>query len=677
LNKKLLVVLCLVSVRAIAGTSETGISTAGITSQTSILIERVEPAFLTPGMTKKIRIFGGSFQPEVKIYFLETGFKVDSFYVVSSTEIVADIEIDNGVVSGKSHLEMINPAGQKAGIELPVNPLPQIISLAPADAGQGCEGQIVIIKGKNFLNGIQVWFSGKGIAVNSVSMNSPEEIAVNISVAGNAENGPRDLEIENPDQSKVASNRIFKINSGPSIKEVLPGCRSAGTFNQKIVLKGAGFWPGAKVDFGPGIRVNSTEVVSADTSQVNVDIEDSVLGKRYIVFTNPDCGRIFCKEMFFIKPRPKITKIAPQIIGTGALKQIIRIEGENFSSDCIVDIAGTGVRIAQIPVSEKEIKLEIDVSSDALPGKREMIVSNLDGGVASLKDLFEISAGPKLTRIIPLQLGQAVETDVEITGNDFAKGAIVESGYEGIMISEIQRVSANTIKTRVAVKENAQPGSVRLIVTNPDGGKGDQTFQINPKPEISNLEPAGCAQGSINQELTFTGENFQNGCQVYFRGHGINVISVTFVPPKKLIVRINLTSYATPGKHSISLVNPDLGTDKGRRIFAVYKVDRNANIFYGTSKQFTKPACIIVDKIMENEAVAEKFSKEEAKYWLKAGNFNQRLVEACQKAGKKLGYDLIGEAGFITSDGEPVDLPDITEAVAGIMKGQAKEKEDK
>lgn len=89
---------------------------------------------------------------------------------------------------------------------------PVITSINPNSGQQGQTLNLTII-GANFVSGASVAFSGAGVTVNSASVTSATQIAVNISVAASATTGSRDVMVTNPDGGSGTGIGLFTVLS--------------------------------------------------------------------------------------------------------------------------------------------------------------------------------------------------------------------------------------------------------------------------------------------------------------------------------------------------------------------------------------------------------------------------------------------------------------------------------
>ncbi|MBS1713913.1 MAG: hypothetical protein JST30_06210, partial [Armatimonadetes bacterium] len=92
---------------------------------------------------------------------------------------------------------------------------------------------------------LQVAVSGTGVTVNSVSFShaNPQQIVVNVSVAGNATAGARDVTITNPDGQSTTASGALTINAGSTTETLAPvngavniGQSNSGGFGDTAVV---------------------------------------------------------------------------------------------------------------------------------------------------------------------------------------------------------------------------------------------------------------------------------------------------------------------------------------------------------------------------------------------------------------------------------------------------------
>ncbi len=96
------------------------------------------------------------------------------------------------------------------------DPPPAMLSVLPDSARQGDVVE-VIIRGSHFKEGAQVSCGGAGITVNSTHFNSDAEVTAQFTVSPNADLGPRDLSLINPDNKSTTLPASFTITSASAL----------------------------------------------------------------------------------------------------------------------------------------------------------------------------------------------------------------------------------------------------------------------------------------------------------------------------------------------------------------------------------------------------------------------------------------------------------------------------
>lgn len=98
-----------------------------------------------------------------------------------------------------------------------------------------------------------------------------------------------------------------------------------------------------------------------------------------------------------------------------------------------------------------------------------------------------------------------------------------------------------------------------------------------------------------------------------------------------------------------------------------------AGIYYGSGEHPRTPATILADEVWANipeyrRIVDEGLSEDDPAYHLLLKKASERFARALQKAAKRDGHDMIGEAGSISvREGSGKTIPDITQALVDIV----------
>ena len=210
-------------------------------------------------------------------------------------------------------------------------------SLAPNTIQQGQTTNLVLTgtstagsefydPGAAFPNRLAAAFSGTGLTVNSITFNSPTQVTLNVTAAGGATTGARNLTITNPDGQQATGNSLLTVQSAnnpvPTITSIVPNTRQAGLGAFSLTVNGTNFVNGVST-----VRVNgsdrTTTFVNATQLTANITAPDTaVSGSFNVTVFNAGPGGGTSGTLPFT-----VTPGAPQNVNPGS---IITLEGEEF-----------------------------------------------------------------------------------------------------------------------------------------------------------------------------------------------------------------------------------------------------------------------------------------------------------------------------------------------------------
>ncbi|MGH9803097.1 MAG: IPT/TIG domain-containing protein, partial [Blastocatellia bacterium] len=230
-------------------------------------VASVSPANGEQGQSLTVTINGSNFQNVASSNF-GAGITVNTTNFVSANSLSAAITIGGNAVVGSRTVTVSNPDGKTAqfenGFEVRRIMPPSVASVNPANGEQG-QGLTVTINGSNFQNGATSNF-GAGITVNSTNFVSASRLSAAITIAANADLGPRTVTVGNPDNQTAQLANGFDVRPinlpAPSVASVSPANGEQGQ-GLTVTINGSNFQSGATSSFGAGITVNATNFVSA------------------------------------------------------------------------------------------------------------------------------------------------------------------------------------------------------------------------------------------------------------------------------------------------------------------------------------------------------------------------------------------------------------------------------
>jgi hypothetical protein len=535
---------------------------SGFTVNGKPTIESTGPSSRGQGASKQlIAVKGTNFESGATSNF-GAGITVESTSFVSSTELAATVSVESGAATGARTVTVNNPDTTTASLAsaFTVNTKPTVEPASPSSRGQGASKQTITIKGKGFVSGATLNSSfGAGITVESTSFTSSTELKATISIESGAATGSRTVTVTNGDGGSGSLTPGFTVNAKPTVESTSPSSRGQGAGKQTITIKGANFASGASANFGAGITVESTSLVSATELTAKITIESgAATGARTVTVTNADGGAESLAGGFTVNAGPTVESLSPGSGDQGGTENVI-VKGTNFAGSSTVSLSGSGVTINSTTFeSPTQIRLNVTIASGASTGARTVTVTNADAGSGLRASGFTVNGAPALTATSPSSGNLGGTENVTLKGTNFESGASASFGT-GITVNSTTFVSTGELTANITIASNATTGARTVTVTNPDttGASLASGFTISGAPTVTSISPSSRGQGASNQSIAVKGTNLENGANATFSGTGITVNSTTFVSAGEVTANITIASNATTGARTVTVTNPD------------------------------------------------------------------------------------------------------------------------
>ena len=558
----------------------TSTCTGCLTIDASPSIDQATPSALGQGASAQIvDVKGTGFVNGSAVTISGTGVTVNSTTFVSASHLDVSFTVGSSATTGARTLTVTNPDGGigSCAICFSINAKPSITPPpSPASLGQGATNVTVSLGGSGFVNGVAVGISGSGVTVGTVTVVDGTHMTVVLSVATNAATGTRDITLTNADHGTSVCSGCLTIATGPTVTS---GSPAAGSNNGSVTvtITGTGFVDGATAALQRSgqddIVGTNVQFVNATTLKADFDLTLAAPGSWDISVTNPDFGTGVCSGCFSIAASaPTVASATPSSLGLGASNVDVVLAGTHFANGAIVSVSGSGVTVGTVTVdSDTSITVVLSVSPAAATGSRDITVSNTDGQSGTCTGCLSLVVGPTVTSVSPATAGQgATGRAITITGTGFAAGAAVSFSGTGITVGAVTVNSSTSISTTVDIDPGAATGLRDVTVTNTNHGAGTCTcFTITVAPAASSAAPADAGQGAVGRQVVITGTGFQSGATASFSGSGITVTSHSTTGSTTLTLTIDVTSGATTGKRSITVVNLDGGTSTCTDCFTI------------------------------------------------------------------------------------------------------------
>jgi hypothetical protein len=409
-----------------------------------------------------------------------TGIAVNSFNVLNSQQLITNITIVAGAAVGTRDVSVTTPGG---GFTFPNSftvrlALPTITSIVPDQDTQATTPKVTIT-GTNLTGASEVRL-GAGVAVNSFSVLSTNQISVNISIAADATPGARGISVTTPAGS-------FTLPGGFTVRQALPTIASVNpsqgnretTFD--IIIAGTNLTGAGEVQIGTGITVNSFSILSSNQIKANISLAtDAEIRARNVSITTPG-GSVTLPNAFMVKPAlPTITSITPDNGSQGATLSVT-IRGTNLTETGEVRFStGTAVNSFTV-VSSSQITANITIVGGAEIGAGNVSVTT-PGGNFSLPNSFTVKQGlPVITSISPNHGSKGATLDVIISGSNFDRTTSVSLGT-GVTVKSFTNLSPIQLRVNVIIDTKAVTGVRDVSVTTLGGSStSGNSFTIEKK----------------------------------------------------------------------------------------------------------------------------------------------------------------------------------------------------
>jgi len=318
--------------------------------------------------------------------------------------------------------------------------VPAIGLVTPGDGPQGSTLNVEITGANtNFQSSSVVSFSGTGITVNSLTVNSPTSITANISVSSESTLGFRDVTVTTQlggDTTETAigtgSFQVVTPPFNPTIIGVTPPQGAQGeSLDVSIAGANTNFVDGESLaDFGSGITVNSTRVLNSTSAVANITIDEaaSVGFRDVIVTTDAKIAFETVVGPFLVTAPPplipRITSVDPSESLRGKTLNVT-IVGENTSfvnGVSVASFSGTGITVNTTTVtSPTSATANITIADDAPVGFRDVFVTTGDE-VAAILGAFNVTAeAPPITLGVSLKaspkkikVGKTIKVEMKV-----------------------------------------------------------------------------------------------------------------------------------------------------------------------------------------------------------------------------------------------------------------------
>lgn len=481
--------------------------------------------------------------------------------------------------------------------QLRAPPPATVSTLTPNTLAQGATSNIVVtgtsVTGSGWfdtepgMNRLTAAFSGTGVTVNSVTFTNPTSITLNVTIAGGAATGARNLTITNPDGQNLTANNVLTITTGgsnplPTLTSINPTSAIAGGSAFTLNLTGTNFISGSIVRWNGSDR--TTTFLSSTSLQADITAADIAnAGTASVTVFNPAPGGGTSGGQTFTinNPVPTTTSISPNPVTAGGSAFTLTVNGTNFNSQSVVRFNGSN-RTTTL-VSATQLQAAITAADIATAGTASITVFNPTpgGGTSGGQTLTINNPAPTTTSISPTSAiaGSGAFT-LTVNGTNFNSQSVVRWNGSNRTTTF---VSATQLQASITAADIASAGTAGVTAFNPTPGGGTsngQTFTINnPAPNPTTLVPSSAISAGPGFTLTINGTGFVSTSQVTWNGSNR---TTTFISATQLQATIPASDIALAGSALVRVVNPAPGGGtSGPLTFTINPTVVSGNIVLG------------------------------------------------------------------------------------------------
>jgi hypothetical protein len=511
-----------VTVTTPAGTTNAGTFT--VVAPPAPTLTSIAPSSETRGTSANVVLTGTNFVAgsNVVISPAATGVSISGVVVLNLTTITATITSTNAAAIGPINVAVTNAGGASNTLPFAITG-PVLTSITPASANRGTTGLGITLTGTGLTGTTAINFSGGGITVSGLTVNSDTSVTATINIGAGATPGATNVTVTAPGGNSNAVT--FTVTVPPAgLFSIAPTTGARGTA-QAVVLTGISLTGATSVNVtGGGITVSGITVVS-DT-QVNATFTISptaALTARNVTVTTPT-GTTTPVTFTVVNPgTPILSSITP---ASGLRSRFgspnpvaVVLTGSNFTAGSTVNVVApaNGLTVTGVTlVSPTQINATFNTSSSATIGPRSITVTN-PGGTSG--PVTYTVVGPVLTSIVPASAlrGQGTAVPIDIFGSGLTGATAVTvtaggGGSGGVTVGPITVVSDSQIHTTFTISAFAAGTARNVTVTAPGGTSNPVTFTVTipATPTLTNINPPTGVRGTT-VAVALTGTNFIAG----------------------------------------------------------------------------------------------------------------------------------------------------------------------
>jgi hypothetical protein len=526
----------------------------------------IAPAFELRGMSQAVTLTGTNFVNGATVVATPavTGFSLGNVIVVSPTEITATLTSAPTAPLGDVNVDVVTAGGASNTLPFAIAG-PVLTSITPTSGNRGTTGLSLALVGSGLSGATSVNFSGGGIMVTGITVNSDTSITATVNISPNAAAGAKNVTVTALGGNSNAVT--FTVTVPPvGLFSITPNTGARGTA-QAVTLTGISFQTGANpatgiTVTGGGMTVTGFTVVNDTTITANFVITPTAaLAARNVTVTTAG-GRTTPVTFTVVNPgTPVLVSITPasglRRTAAAANPVAVVLAGSNFTAGSTVNVVApaNGLTVTGVTVvSPTQIDATFNTTTTAVIGPRSISVTT-PGGTSG--PVTYTVLGPVLTSITPTYSlrGQGAAVPVMLFGTGLTGTTAVSLSGGGVTVGPITVVSDTQVNTTFTIGADAAGTARNVTVTAPGGVSNSValTVVIPPTPTLVSVSLNTGVRGTP-VPVTLTGSNFiANETTVAVSGTGVTVNSANVTSTTTLSATFTIAANASLGVDSVTV----------------------------------------------------------------------------------------------------------------------------
>ena len=436
-----------------------------------------------------LTIDGTGFQPNSTVVLSGITYQSISLNSVTSTEIVAQVNMQGTQANGTVNVQVVNPAPGGGGsstqpITVDIVPIPQITGLSPASAAIGSAAFTLTITGTGFEPNTSVQLTSTGNVTQTLSSTYVSSTELQAQVPSNVLLSIQNLiiQLNTPSPGGSSANATLSVvNATPVVTSLSPSSATAGAGAFTLTVNGSGFQSNSHINLSGTALTTTVKSSTQLTAQIPAASIATAANLSVTVSTpTPGGGVSNAVSLAVSNGAPSISWVTPLRVYVGSGDKVLTIGGTNFVAATGVKWDGAALQTTHVSNTLLQAILPAADMTDVTTATLS-VTNPVPGGGEADASYAVVAPPPAIASLSP---GYAVtgadDFTLTVEGADFDPDAVVEWGGSDLVTTF---VSSTELQAAVPAADVAASGVTAVTVVNPDDAGGSSipaTFAVDP-----------------------------------------------------------------------------------------------------------------------------------------------------------------------------------------------------